>query len=359
MSRATVATIHLGALRRNLARVREFARGAKVMAVVKADGYGHGLERVARALRDADGFGVAALGDGLRLRAAGISNRIVVLSGPDESADLAEFRRLQLDAVIHHEAQLRWLEADHDTRPLRAWLKLDTGMHRLGISPDHAMAALARLRALANIETDTGLMTHFAASDEFDKSLTAEQVARFDSATAGLPGPRSLANSAAVLGWPQARGDWVRAGGLLYGLSVVGKSGTDLGFEPAMTLSTKLISTKSVRKGESIGYGATWQCPEDMPIGVAAIGYGDGYPRNVDAGTPVLIAGRRVPIVGRISMDLITVDLRQLPDAKVGDRVVLWGKGLPVEDIARHAATISYDLTCGMTRRVLFVEDEN
>jgi alanine racemase len=163
-----------------------------------------------------------------------------------------------------------------------------------------------------------------------------------------------------VLGWPQARGDWVRAGGLLYGLSVVeGKSGTDLGFEAAMTLSTKLISTKSVCKGESIGYGATWQCPEDMPIGVAAIGYGDGYPRNVDAGTPVLIAGKRVPIVGRISMDLITVDLRQLPDANVGDRVVLWGKGLPVEDIAGHAATISYDLTCGMTRRVLFVEDEN
>jgi alanine racemase len=359
MSRATVATIHLGALRRNLARVRELARGAKVMAVVKADGYGHGLERVARALRDADGFGVAALGDGLRLRAAGIGNRIVVLSGPDESGDLAEFRRLQLDSVIHHEAQLRWLEADHDTRRLRAWLKLDTGMHRLGIAPEHAKATLARLRALANIETDTGLMTHFAASDEFDKSLTAEQVARFDSATAGLPGPRSLANSAGVLGWPQARGDWVRAGGLLYGLSVVeGKTGTDLGFEPAMTLSTKLISTKSVRKDESIGYGATWRCPEDMPIGVAAIGYGDGYPRNVDAGTPVLIAGKRVPIVGRISMDLITVDLRQLPDANVGDRVVLWGKGLPVEDIAGHAATISYDLTCGMTRRVLFVEDE-
>jgi len=360
MSRATVATVHLGALRRNLARVREAAGGAKFMAVVKADGYGHGLERVARALRDADGFGVAALGDGLRLRAAGISNRIVVLSGPDESADLAEFRRLQLDAVIHHEAQLGWLETDRDTRPLRAWLKLDTGMHRLGIAPEHAEATVARLRALPNNDSDVGLMTHFAASDEFDKSLTAEQVARFERVTAGLPGPRSLANSAGVLGWPQTRGDWVRVGGLLYGLSVVeGKSGTDLGFEPAMTLSTKLISTKDVRKGESIGYGAAWQCPEDMPIGVAAIGYGDGYPRNVDAGTPVLIAGRRVPIVGRISMDLITVDLRQSPDAKVGDRVVLWGKGLPVEDIARHAATISYDLTCGMTKRVLFVEDEN
>jgi alanine racemase len=358
MSRATVATIHVGALRRNLARVRELARGAKVMAVVKADGYGHGLERVARVLRDADAFGVASLGDGLRLRAAGIGNRVVVLSGPDEAADLAEFRRLRLDAVIHHEEQLRWLEADRDTGPLRVWLKLDTGMHRLGIAPEAAATALAGLCELTNIDVDVGLMTHLAASDEFDKSLTLDQIARFETATAGLSGTRSLANSAGVLGWPQAHGDWVRVGGLLYGLSVVeGKSGADLGFEPAMTLSTKLISIKDVRKGESIGYAATWQCPEDMPIGVAAIGYGDGYPRNIGVATPVLIAGKRVPIVGRVSMDLITIDLRSVPDARIGDRVVLWGKGLPVEDIAGHAATISYDLTCGMTRRVLFVED--
>jgi alanine racemase len=359
VSRTALATIHLGALRRNLARVRELAGHAKVMAVVKADGYGHGLERVARSLADADAFGVAALGDGLRLRAAGIAKRIVVLSGPDEAADLAEFRRLHLDAVIHHESQLRWLEADRDARPLRAWLKIDSGMHRLGFAPDVARTAHARLRALANVEPDIALMTHFAASDEFDSPVTPAQIAAFDTAVRGLPGAHSLANSAGLLGWPQARSDWTRVGGLLYGLSVVeGKSGADLGFEPAMTLSTKLIAVNRVRKGERVGYAGVYACPEDMPIGVAAIGYGDGYPRSAPSGTPVLVNGERAALAGRVSMDLITVDLRNAPAAQVGDRVVLWGGELSVEEIAARAGTISYDLTCGMTRRVLFVEDE-
>jgi len=163
-----------------------------------------------------------------------------------------------------------------------------------------------------------------------------------------------------LLGWPAARGQWVRAGGVLYGLSVIaGKTGDDLGFAPAMTLSTKLISVNRNQRGEHVGYAATWQCPEDMPVGVAAIGYGDGYPRSAPSGTPVLVGGTRAAIIGRVSMDLIAIDLRAAPDAKVGDRVVLWGTGLPVEEIAAYAGTISYDLTCGMTRRVLFVEDEN
>jgi alanine racemase len=358
VSRTTVATIHLGALRRNLARVREHARGAKVMAVVKADGYGHGLERVARALADADAFGVAAIGDGLRLRAAGIRNRIVVLSGPDEAADLAEFRRLQLEAVIHHESQVAWLEADRDVKPLRVWLKIDTGMHRLGIAPERVAAVHGRLCASRGVDPHIALMTHFAASDEFENAKTTDQIARFETATAGLGGDRALANSAAVLGWPHANGDWVRVGGLLYGLSVIeGKTGVDLGFEPAMTLSTKLISVNRIQRGERIGYAASWECPEDMNIGVAAIGYGDGYPRSARSGTPSLVNGIRAPIVGRVSMDLITIDLRNVPNATVGDRVVLWGKDLPVEEIAAHAGTISYDLTCGMTKRVLFFEN--
>ncbi len=366
MSRTALATVHLGALRRNLARVRERARGAKVMAVVKADGYGHGLERVARACAEADALGVAALGDGLRLRSAGNRQRIVVLSGPDEPGDLAEFRRLQLDAVIHHESQLAWLAADRNLgtgQPLRVWLKIDTGMHRLGFDPANIGQIHARLRALPNVDADIVLMTHFAASDEFDNDLTATQIARFDEVTAKLAGARALANSAALLGWPRAfdagRESWVRVGGLLYGLSVVdGKTGADLGFEAAMTLSTRLISVKRVKKGERIGYAATWECPEDMPIGVAAIGYGDGYPRSARPGTPVLVGAAQTAIVGRVSMDLITIDLRNAPDAQVGDRVTLWGRKLPVETIAEHAGTISYDLTCGMTRRVLFVEDE-
>jgi alanine racemase len=371
MSRTALATIHLGALRRNLARVHERAGGAKVMAVVKADGYGHGLERVARACAQADALGVAALGDGLRLRSAGNRQRIVVLSGPDEAGDLAEFRRLDLDAVIHHESQLAWLAADaggssKTARPLRVWLKIDTGMHRLGFDPGDVARVHARLRAMPNVDPDIVLMTHFAASDEFDNPLTAGQIARFDVAAAAFADARALANSAGLLGWPAAFctdgspvPSWVRVGGLLYGLSVVeGRSGPDLGFEPAMSLSTRLISVKTIKKGERIGYAATWECPEDMPVGVAAIGYGDGYPRSARAGTPVLINGLRAFIVGRVSMDLVTIDLRNVLNAQVGDRVTLWGPDLPIETIAAQAGTISYDLTCGVTRRVLFVEDD-
>jgi alanine racemase len=361
MSRTTVATIHLGALRHNLARIRELAAPARVMAVVKADAYGHGLERVARALDgDADAFAVASLGDGLRLRAAGHRQRIVVLSGPDQAGDIAEMQRLGLDAAIHHESQLQWLlEASPARGRLRVWLKVDSGMHRLGFAPERAVTVHAQLAAMAGIDPDIGLMTHFAESEVFDGERTRQQIERFQAATRGLAGPRSLSNSAAVLGWPDARGDWVRTGGMLYGLSVVeGKSGADFGFRAAMTLSTRLIAINHIKRGERIGYNGLWECPEDMPVGVAAVGYGDGYPRSAVAGTPVLVGDRRVPLVGRVSMDLITLDLRSAPEAKVGDRVTLWGPELPVEIVAAQAGTISYDLTCGMTRRVLFVEDD-
>jgi alanine racemase len=361
MSRTTVATIHLGALRSNLARIKAMAVPAKVMAVVKADAYGHGLERVARALNgDAEAFAVAALGDGLRLRAAGHRQRIVVLSGPDQAGDIAEMQRLGLDATIHHASQLAWLaEATPERGRLRVWLKIDAGMHRLGFAPEHVREVHAKLAAMPGIDPDIGLLAHFSDSEVFDGAQTPAQIARFHEATKGLKGPRSLSNSAAVLGWPEAREDWVRTGGLLYGLSVVdGKSGADLGFRPAMTLSTRLIAINQIGKGERIGYNGTWTCPEDMAVGVAAVGYGDGYPRSATAGTPVLVGGHRVPLVGRVSMDLITLDLRDAPQAQVGDRVVLWGPELPVEEIAARSGTISYDLTCGMTRRVLFVEDE-
>ncbi|MEW5837041.1 MAG: alanine racemase [Pseudomonadota bacterium] len=361
MSRTTVATIHLGALRHNLALIQRAAAPAKVMAVVKADAYGHGLERVARALDgQAEAFAVAALGDGLRLRAAGHRQRIAVLSGPDQPGDIAEMQRLGLDAAIHHEAQLAWLaEASPRRGRLRVWIKVDSGMHRLGFAPERVAAVHAQLAAMPGIDPQIGLLTHFAESEVFGGEVTRAQIDRFNAATAGLDGPRSLANSAGLLGWPEARADWVRTGGLLYGLSVVdGRSGGDFGYRPAMTLSTRLIAINRVRAGERIGYNGTWTCPEDMPVGVAAIGYGDGYPRSAAAGTPVLVGDRRVPLVGRVSMDLITLDLREAPDARVGDRVTLWGPELPVETIAAQAGTISYDLTCGMTRRVLFVEDE-
>jgi alanine racemase len=241
---------------------------------------------------------------------------------------------------------------------LRVWLKLDTGMHRLGFTPDAARELQTRLASMPAIG-EVGLMTHFAESEVFGGEVTRTQIARFMGATESLTGPRSMANSAAVVGWPAARGHWVRTGGLLYGLSVVaGESGADRDFRPAMTLATRLVAINRIPGGERVGYNGTYTCPEDMAVGVAAIGYGDGYPRSAAAGTPVLVGNTRVPLIGRVSMDLITLDLRNAPQARVGDRVVLWGEGLPAETVADHAGTIAYDLTCGMTRRVLFVEDD-
>jgi len=357
MARPTSATIHIDALRHNLCVVRARAPDSRVMAVVKADGYGHGLERVARALQGADAFGVASLSDAERLRAAGLSQPIVLLSGFDEADDLPQLRRLNVETVVHHVAQLAMLEEAAAGDPIRCWLKVDTGMHRLGFAPDEVRNAHARLTALSAVVGDIVLMNHFASSDEFDKPQTREQMRVFAEATSGLAGPRSLANSAAVLGWPDAHGDWVRPGGALYGVSAVdGTSGADFGLQPAMTLSTKLLAVNHVRAGERIGYGATWQCPEDMPVGVAAIGYGDGYPRHALAGTPVLVNGARGDIIGRVSMDLMTIDLRGQPGAKAGAAVTLWGPGLPVETIAAAAGTIGYELICSITRRVRFID---
>lgn len=357
MARPTSASIHTDALRHNLAQARARAPHSRVMAVVKADGYGHGLERVARALEGADAFGVAALSDADRLRAAGLSQPIVLLSGFDEADDLPQLRRLGVETVVHHLSQIEMLEQSAAGEPIRCWLKVDTGMHRLGFAPEQVREAHARLSALAGVADGIVLMNHFASSDEFDQPQTRMQLRAFAEATAGLEGTRSLANSAAVLGWPDAHADWIRPGGALYGISVVeGTTGADFGLRPAMTLSTRLIAVNRVRRGERIGYAATWECPEDMNVGVAAIGYGDGYPRAAPSGTPVLVGGQPAQVIGRVSMDLMTIDLRGIPDARVGDPVLLWGPELPVERIAEVSGTIGYELTCSITRRVRFVE---
>ena len=357
MARPTSATIHIDALRHNLSELRRRAPNSRVMAVVKADGYGHGLERVSRALAGADAFGVAALSDAERLRAAGLSQPIVLLSGFDDADDLPQLRRLNVDTVVHHSSQLEMLTQAEAGEPIRCWLKVDSGMHRLGFPPGQVREVHARLSSFANVVGDVVLMSHFASSDEFDRPDTLTQTRAFAAATEDLAGARSMANSAAVLGWPQTHGDWVRPGGALYGVSVVdGRSGADFGLRPAMTLSTRLIAVNRIEKGERIGYAGAWTCPEDMPVGVAAIGYGDGYPRHVPAGTPVLLNGRAVPIIGRVSMDLMTLDLRSQPEARPGDAVVLWGEGLPVEDVAAAADTIGYELICSITRRVRFIE---
>lgn len=352
MTRPARALLDPQALRHNFARVRSHAPHARVMAVVKANGYGHGLTWVASVLHDADAFGVASLEEGLALRAAGATQPICLLEGFFEAAELPQLAAHGLEPTVHHEAQLAALEAAVLPRPLDVWLKLDTGMHRIGFPPERFAEALARLRACRGVGA-IRLMSHFANADDVAGATTQQQIDCFLPFVRDARLPASLANSAGVLAWPASHLDWVRPGIMLYGASpLAGRSALELGLEPVMTLSTALIAVNRRQKGDAIGYGGDWVCPEDMPVGVAAIGYGDGYPRHARPGTPVLVNGRRVPLVGRVSMDMITLDLRGASDAQIGDPVVLWGRGLPVDEIAACAGTISYELLCRVTERI-------
>jgi alanine racemase len=350
MSRATFATIDTAAIARNLDRVRALTPHSKIMAVVKAEGYGHGLERAALAMPQADAFGVATLSDAERLRAVGIQQRIVLLEGFDEPDDLIVIDQLDLDFVLHDESQLAPLARFKPTRRLRIWLKVDSGMHRLGFAPDQAKDVLKTLQMR---DCEIVLMTHFANAEGGAEPSVAQQTAQFFDRFGDFDGPLSLSNSAAILHHANAHRSWVRAGGILYGLSTeAGKTGADLGFEPAMRLSARLIALKTVPRGERVGYGGSFLCQRDTRLGVVAIGYGDGYPRHAPSGTPVLIRGKRAQLAGRVSMDMLTIDLTDHPSAQVNDEVTLWGAALPVEEIASAAGTISYELTCGMTRRM-------
>lgn len=354
--RRTAATIDLAALRHNLQRLREASPNSRLMAAVKANAYGHGLVRVARALGDADALAVASLEEAVALREAAIDSPITLLEGLFHHDELPLACEHGFDLVIHHLPQVEMLEQQAVTSPLRVWLKVDSGMHRLGVQPDEVKPLWQRLSALESVEV-VGLMTHLANADDLNAPMTERQLALFHQSCAGLPGERTIANSAGILGWPQSHAEWNRAGISLYGASpFMGGRGEQQGLRPVMTLRSELIAVKWLKKGDAIGYGGCWQCPEDMPVGVVAMGYGDGYPRHAETGTPVLLNGKRVPLVGRVSMDMITVDLRGQPEAGVGDEVVLWGEGLPAEEIAECAGTIPYELFCGVTQRVRFVE---
>ncbi|MCU0766623.1 MAG: alanine racemase [Gammaproteobacteria bacterium] len=349
--------IDLDALRHNLGVARARAPASRLMAVIKANGYGHGMRRVAQALGEADALAVARVGEGAQLRDAGIAARIVVLEGGFDAQDVAEAAGRGLDLVFHHEEQIALLAAARPARPTRAWLKVDTGMHRLGFQVEAAPAAHARLVALARGNAPVGLMTHFASADDPGDPATREQLDAFRPLAARLGVPVSISNSAGLLGCPEAHGDWVRPGLMLYGASpFLGGRAAALGLRPVMTLRSRLIAVNHYRRGERVGYGGTYTCPEDMPVGVVAVGYGDGYPRHAPSGTPVLVGGVRVPLVGRVSMDMISVDLRGAPGARLGDPAVLWGEGLPVEEVAECAGTIPYQLTCAVTGRVAVVE---
>jgi alanine racemase len=341
------------ALRHNLARVRAAAPGRRVIAIVKADGYGHGLLTVADGLGEADAFGVACPDEGLRLRRHGVVKPVLLLEGFFEAEEIDLAAHHDLDLVLHHPWQVAALERARLPRRVRVWVKLDTGMNRLGFPAEQARTLWARLGTCPNVGPPVRFMTHLARADEPGDPATGRQLARLRTALDGLAAEVSIANSAGVLGWPESHADWVRPGVMLYGVSPFpGRTGRDEGLHPVMTLESRLIAVKVCDRGEAVGYGGTWVCPEPMPLGVAAVGYGDGYPRQARPGTPVLVRGVRVPLIGRVSMDMVTLDLRRVPSPRPGDPVVLWGGDLPVEEVAEAAGTIAYELLSGLTSRV-------
>jgi alanine racemase len=351
MSRPLVARIDMAALAHNLGVVRAAAPNAKVLAVIKANGYGHGLLRVARALRGADGFAVLTVAGGAQLRAEGYTHPIVLLEGFFSPDELPEIARLRLRPVIHRADQVETLAKARLDHRLDVLLKVDTGMHRLGLAPKRVPEVLAQLKSLPQVGRVT-LMTHFACADEAGVGVAA-QLASFNS----LPGiselPRTLANSAALLRYPQTHGDWVRPGIMLYGASpFLDKIGTDLGLLPVMRLESQLIAVQTVRKDEGLGYGHAFVAERDMKVGIVACGYADGYPRHAPTGTPVLVGGQLSRTLGRVSMDMLCVDLTPVPGAHVGSPVVLWGEGLPVEHVAVAAGTIAYELLTAIAPRV-------
>jgi alanine racemase len=326
-----------------------------VIAVIKANAYGHGLLEAARSLAGADALAVARVEEAVALREAGIGARIVLLEGFRDAGELSLAARHGLEPFVHQDWQLSLLEAWGGPEVLRAWLKVDSGMHRLGFAPDAARAAAARLAACRFVAQPAGLATHLADADRREGDSTPRQLAAFAGATAGLPGERSVANSAGLIAWPDARADWVRPGIMLYGISpFAGATGADHGLRPVMTLETRVIALKDVAAGARVGYGGTWSAPRFSRIAVAAVGYGDGYPRAAGNGTPVSVAGRAAALAGRPSMDMLTIDVTGLTGVAVGDRVELWGREVPVERVAEAAGTIAYELTCRVGRRVRF-----
>jgi alanine racemase len=358
MPRPIRATFNLTALTSNLGQARAAAPRAKMWAVVKANAYGHGLLRAAAALRAADGFALLDLQEAARLREAGFAHPILLLEGVFEERDLETVDALHLTPVVHHLAQVEMLEQAVLRRPLDIYLKCNTGMNRLGVSGSLVRLAYERLKRLKQVKSVT-LMTHFADADG-DLGV-AGQVAAFDSMTAGIDAPRSLANSAALFRYPACAGDWVRPGIALYGASPFpDQSAAQLGLRPVMTLSSEIIALQTLKAGEGVGYGFIYRAEREMRIGVVACGYADGYPRHApglpQAGAPVLVDGIRTRTVGRVAMDMLYVDLTPVPQARIGSPVVLWGEGVSADDVAAAAGTVSYELLCALAARVPAVE---
>lgn len=346
------AIIDAGALRHNLGVVRRLAPASRVLAVIKANGYGHGIVPTAKALITADGFGVARLVEGLELRQAGITNPIVLLEGVFSSEELVCAARERFELVVHTFEQIEMLEQASLAHRFPVWLKINTGMNRLGFAVDEFESARRRLVVCSGVG-QVRLMTHLAAAEEQGGDSARRQINDFLALTKDIEAERSIANSAGLVAWPEARTEWVRPGLMLYGISPLPDLDIgQIGLRPVMTLSTQLISLRRVPRGAGVGYNAIWRAQRDSIIGIAAIGYGDGYARNVRSGAPVLVNGRAATVAGRVSMDMTAIDVTDLPDARVGDTVVLWGEGVPAESVAPYADTIAYELVCGLAKRV-------
>ncbi|HYP71053.1 MAG TPA: alanine racemase [Variovorax sp.] len=357
MPRPILATVHSAALRHNLDRVRRAAVESRVWAVVKANAYGHGIENVFDSFRAADGFALLDLDEAQRVRTLGWRGPVLLLEGVFEARDLELCSRLGLWHAVHCDEQIDMLAAHKTQVPHRVFLKLNSGMNRLGFAPERFRSAWTRLNALPQVE-EISLMTHFSDAD--GPRGIGPALETFERVTQDLPGERSLANSAAVLRHaPQTRADWVRPGVVLYGSApdFPENDAEHWQVQPAMSLATRLIGTQQLQTGDTVGYGSRFTAEAPMRIGVAAVGYGDGYPRHCDTGTPVLVNGVRTRMVGRVSMDMITVDLTPVPDAGFGSEVTLWGRAgngavLGIDEVAQSAGTVSYELMCAVARRV-------
>lgn len=352
--KTATAVISRCALRHNLQQVRRLAPHSRLIAVIKANAYGHGALATALALKDADGYGVARLSEALVLRQEGITKPILLLEGFLSKDELPLLAENHFETVVHNIEQLFALEQTVLPHPITVWMKLDTGMHRLGVRPEEAEAFYQRLSQCKNVRQPVNVVSHFARADEPTCGATERQLDIFTTFTEGKPGLRSIAASGGILLWPQSHYDWVRPGIILYGVSPLDdrSTGKDFGCQPVMTLTSSLIAVREHKAGEPVGYGGTWISERDTRLGVVAMGYGDGYPRAAPSGTPVLVNGREVPIVGRVAMDMICVDLGPQAQDKAGDAVVLWGEGLPVERIAEITKVSAYELITRLTSRV-------
>ncbi|WP_431296825.1 alanine racemase [Rahnella sp. PAMC 25559] len=351
--KAATAVIDRRAMRHNLQRVRHLAPQSRLVAVVKANAYGHGLLETVHSLQDADFYGVSRLSEALSLRKAGIVKPILLLEGFFSASELPLLVEHQLHTAVHSHEQIEALENAQLAAPLNVWLKIDTGMHRLGVQPAQADACYQRLAACQNVVQSVNMMSHFCRADEQQSDATPKQMRCFTDVTAGKPGLKSIAASGGILLWPQSHLDLVRPGIILYGVSPMETGdASDFGLQPVMTLTSSLIAVREHAAGEPVGYGSTWVSERDTRLGVVAMGYGDGYPRSAPNGTPVLVNGRIVPIAGRVSMDMITVDLGPQATDNVGDEVIFWGKALPAERVAAATGISAYELITQLSERV-------